>query len=508
MIATISDPKVIAQMETVMADMGDARELPKNDWEMPGDLMCVAVVHKLGGKLPKTVPTDPTSLKIFLEQIQCLDRWHAPILPSNATTMARLDEHDLIFDRLFEEAPRLNQDISKGLMILGQAWGRPLGPTGEELLPLGEQLGLLPRLLDITAYLPPQLTVVDPDEESATAKHYPVDVSYQIVGANAPSLPRIDTLVVAVAPMAEATGDVQMSVTDGRYSLLPSYPLARIDQVLKRAVERDAHVLLMPEMTVDEANLPQVADSIEKARADYFAKFGQAPSLRYVMAGVTAAPDDYGLAKNYIVVLDSDGAIVVKQEKLRHWNLGPGALARFDIEARCPAARGRDLLYENTPPGRRVTVTDLNGIGRMFALICADMNQDQPGHWLLENLQIDWLYSPIMDGSTCWTQAGASPWIIDRSARAAKIGASRVMVANSMTMTQWNNEVIDRERSKDSAYRYVSYETCGIGLLLDGSSGVLRQQHITVALHERDTPVVETRDWLKGWTNYAPPPSN
>lgn len=500
------DTTTLALIEAAIEAVGRSVTAPPEDeWLLTGDHICSEVIAKLGGKMPDALPVDANGMIDLIEQIQRLDRWHAPIKPSNATLMARLDDHELAFDRLFEDQPRLNEDSTHGLLILGQAWGRPLAPTGEELLPVGEQRGIMARLLDVTAYLPPKLTVVDPDDDSSLAKQYPINVAYRIVAANSPSLGGLDTLVVAVAPMVEANGDVRVSVTGDRYSFLPVYPKLRIDQVVARAVGHDAHVLLMPEMTVDEANLDLLRQSIDSARAEYVRTHSRAPALRYVMAGVTSARGTTDHASNYIVILDIDGNVVLRQDKLRHWNLARGALSRFDIEGRCPAACGHDLLYEDTPPGHTVTVTDLDGIGRLFALICADMNQDQPGHWLLENIQIDWLYSPIMDGSTCWTQGGAPPWIIERSVRAARTGASRVMVTNSMAMTHWNNEVIDRERIKSSAYPYVKYSACGIGLFLDGSSGTLLQQHITVSLHGSATPVVEARDWFSNWTAYQEP---
>ncbi|WP_152639831.1 hypothetical protein [Sphingobium bisphenolivorans] len=497
------DSATISLIEAAIEELNSSvATAPDEEFSLSGKAICSDVIINLGGKVPEKLPRDVREMIDLVQQIQRLDRWHSPIIPSNAALMRRLDDHHLAFDRLFEDDPRLNEDRTQGLLILGQAWGRPLTPTGEELLPPGEQMGIIARLLDVTAYLPPQLTVVDPDDDSTSARQYPINVAYQIVRANNPSLVPGNTLMVAIAPMIEAPGDVHMSVSGNRYSFLPAYPPQRLDEAVALAVDRNAHVLLMPEMTVDEANLDRLSRSIDDARAEYVLTHNRAPALRFVMAGVTAAPGITGQASNYIIILDINGDVVLRQDKLRHWNLGRGALSRFDIEARCPASSGHALLYEDTPPGRTITVTDLDGIGRLFALICADMNQDQPGHWLLENVQIDWLYSPIMDGSTCWTQTGTPPWIIDRSARAAKTGASRVMVTNSMAMTHWNNEVIDRERSSDAAYPYVRYSTCGIGLFLDGSSGTLLKQHIAVPLDHSDTPVLEVRDWLRNWTAY------
>ena len=500
--------------EALEAPRGGALGPPAEEWWVPGADLCASAISVIGP--PEGVlPTSLFRLGNWLEQMERLDRWHEPLLQHNVD-LPKLPEHIAAQDRLFSKTPRLNENKALGSLIPARAFGRPFGIDGiERMAAKGEPGGILLRLLDVTAYLPPALEVADADINDPNAPTHRVPVRYFLQSSSRARRSRralSDELRVATAPMAEAKDDLELRITEDRYSVAPVYPPERIDAIVADAVEQGAHLLLMPEMSVAGASLDRLKQAIPRARQAYAQRTNNVPALRYIFAGIAAAPEvPGGRHANFIIVLDELGKEVVRQHKLRHWNLDGRTMARFGVAERAVRTTLCATLKEDTEPGKEVVVADLDSLGRLFALICADMDSKQPGHWLLENVPVDWLYAPIMDGSTCWTQCkeadrSDAPWIIRRAARAAELGATRVMVANSMTMTSWNNEMMVREREAGIKHRFVEYCDCGIGLFLDGNCPSLMQHHVTVRFAGMSSPVLRDTKWLEDWTSFGPIP--
>ena len=187
--------------------------------------------------------------------------------------------------------------------------------------------------------------------------------------------------------------------------------------------------------------------------------------------------------------------MLLEQDKLSHWNLGEAAQSRFGLLGKYPVP-----LLEDTQPGNSITIAELPGLGRLLTLICADLSANQPGDWIAENIGIDWLHAPIMDGSSCWTQPRVQ-WAIRRAERAAGAGTAAV-VTNSMALTFWNNQVIARESAKDAAYPYRIYTECGIALAVLPRADSIKMQHVTEPMPPRRSPVVHLIDWSGGWDDF------
>lgn len=249
-------------------------------------------------------------------------------------------------------------------------------------------------------------------------------------------------------------------------------------------------------MTVDAAYLARFAETLhglrrEVARADP----DRMPSLRLALVGVIGGPRVAGGPhRNYIAAISANGEILFTQDKLTHWNLDARAQSRFGLDD-----RGYPVpLRENTTPGTNILVAEFDGLGRIMALICADMSHNMPGDWIADHIGLDWLYAPIMDGSTCWLQ-GPVPWIVRRALRTCARAGTTVMVANSMVMTRWNNRAIARDKVTAS-YLYKIYDDCGVGFIARRDGVNVVAQHVKVELATPRSPVLRIIDWSTGWT--------
>lgn len=503
MVNALGDAEAVGRLEAAIAaiEAGDPAA-PSEEWRLDGATICKSTIRMLGG-IPSSLPADPVGLETLVTQLQRLDRWHEPILPHNVD-MPRQPEHDEAEERLFTRYPRLNADKDLGLIIPGRAWALPFAADGGELLDASAApAGILLRLLDVTGYLPTTLQGADPDDDDPAASTRPIRLRYAIGRAGARGGIATEPIRIALAPMAEASDDIDLVVSNERYHIDPRYPCERIDAVVARAVDGGAHILMMPEMVVAEAEIDRLRAAIVRSRRAFAIRENRPPMLRHVCAGIAAKPDRPGSRhRNYILVLDADGATVITQHKLRHWNMDERSQRRFGVPVRSGGALCTKLS-EDTVPGKEVVVTDLDGFGRLFTLVCADMDKAQPGNWLLRNVRIDWLYSPIMDGSTCWTQRSAPPWIIHRAAEAAALAGGRVIVTNSVAMTRWNNAATELARAADPTHPFIAYRDCGIGLLLDASRGTLNYHHVTTDLLSAASPIVELCGWDDGWRPLA-----
>lgn len=494
----------------VLTGLGDELEkskadvTPPRDWLSSGVDLCTKVATMIGD-WPPPPPLTAEAFARYCAALQRLDRWHRPLLPSETNT-PRLPEHEALLS-LAASNDRFNTNPDFGSVIARQALSRPFlrfddnDPNWKDM---PSPYAALSALLDVCAFLPPDVPAGPPDTESSTTgcRHIrlvfqsdPQKFSFGLDWSHQ------DLLRIAFAPVAEAEKDACLRVKDDHYAIEPKVQFERLRELIKEAFAKHVHLLLLPEATVDAAYLPKIATTLRQlSRAALRANPVEMPSLRLALIGVSEIPqEEKGCHSNRIVAFNTKGEVLFTQDKLSHWNLGPKAQSRFGF-----AEKGYPtLLHEDTSPGEEITVVDFEGFGRIMALICADMNKDMPGDWIADNIGLDWLYAPIMDGSTCWSQ-GDCPWIIKRALRSCSRNGTSVLVANSMVMTHWNNSAISHHK-KDPTYLYKLYTSCGIGLAVrqgeDGQSPEI--QHVTVDLSPPSSPVLRIIDWDSGWA--APP---
>jgi len=306
---------------------------------------------------------------------------------------------------------------------------------------------------------------------------------------------------LALAPLIEGANDFQIlrcSNTD-LYTIRPRYPRERLEMVL--AATKDIDVLLFPEMSLRETDLPYLQDLL--------AAKGSA-GAHLVLAGIVDAPtDDCGnvcdsfcrhhtledIGRNYMVVIDSDGTVIAEQDKLTAWDIAGDAAADFGL----PPPAGTRLI-ENIRGGDKLVLIDHPAFGRILNLICSDLYDRYPTDWLIRNGGVELVHAAIMDRSLCWRWTGVPlhNWAIRRAHRAAWHGAMTI-VTNSMGLQVRNNDVQPRwdvTAVPPSGLSDGRLTRCGIGFaaLPDNDQGV-SIIHLSADLIPATKPIVRRFDF-------------
>jgi predicted amidohydrolase len=360
---------------------------------------------------------------------------------------------------------------------------------------------VLRSLLDVTAFLPSSLTIPSADGDRGGIRH--VCVRYAIKPIKIKNLPQREpntAFTVAIAPLLETGEDlaITLSACGGWYCVRPTYSPKRLTATLHAALDLKAELLFLPECTVSVEQLNWLQGEIPTTMRSYFRTRGELPSLRYVLAGV-ASPASYpSQGANYVIIFDNEGQEICRQDKLFRWNLNQDQIKRYglDIDLNTKSVE----IKENIAGGSEVMVVDLEGVGRFITLICADVDENAPGDWLLAHVRTDWLNAPIMDKSTCWTfdpKGLRGPWITRRAYRAACASQCKVVVSNSMTLTHRLN------RTNEQLGVDKIFSQCGIGLLLDGGGATVTFRQVMAPLRAV-TPIVVAELWKNNWDTVNP----
>lgn len=485
----------------------EAIEKNIEEWTLPpSDLLSLPEI-KLIHTWPPEKPENKDDFLCLIRALQALDRWHRPLtVRSDSTICPPLSSHEEVRDNLFEYQA-FGRD-SHGV-IIPASWcpreehiqfDRPKHALLDDDPIMGglwyENKPVILRLvMTETIYIPNSLQTEDADNKGITSDRR-VNFRYYYPRNTSP-LPTDESsanIIVGIAPMLQTGSDacLDLSSSNDRYGVRPTYNPNRINEVLALANKRRVELLLFPEMSISEENLPRLAQAIlETGRASN----GELPTLRYVFAGVwakRAADTEY--CKNYTVLFDSTGQEILRQHKLHHWNLTKSDLQRYGYEYNFPHAL--PPLFEDILPAKEVVIADLPGLGRIATLICADINFNTPGDWMLSHLKMDWLHMPIMDHSTVIRDNnGSRTWISRRAQRAAYAGHGRVMVTNSMVLTKHINA--ENIRTAQSSRCFTE---CGIGFMIDAAKEHITYAHIRVPMLElNDEAILECVEWGKNW---------
>jgi predicted amidohydrolase len=439
---------------------------------------------------------DDATLDRFAEAarwLQRLDDWHAPLRLGAGAATPLTDLQEVSLRRLQVDGEGYNGAGTSGTVIPAAASGvsRPRSPS----------TGVVAQLLHSTAYLPASTAAGDPDDPKQASSRV-VELRY-VAASTRSGDPRGDVgdrPLVSVAPVLqqEADAKVERRIAPDRYGVRITYDPARLDDILGRAVADGAHLLFMPEMAVDADRRADLASAIRRTASAHRRATGSLPQLRFVVAGVSHSSG--GTGNNSIVVMDLEGRSILEQDKLCRWNLKWYHQLNYAVGPAC--VRGDPDLKEDIPGGRLVWIADLAHLGRFLTLICADMDYDKPGDWLVRNVAVDWLHAPIMDKSIAWHRnagGGIEPWIVERANRAADNGVPKVVVTNSILLTLSINDYNARHGP------HPVYTDCTIAFMLDstGTSKAFRQIDVPVPT-PAPPPIVRTVRWLDGFTPFPP----
>jgi hypothetical protein len=439
---------------------------------------------------------DSVTYPLFLEvliALQRLDSWHAPLRLADRVGVELGEEHEDALWRLRVEGGAYNPPGPFGSII-------PPAPTCR-WDPSPDRTSVIARVLHDTAYLPPATQAGNPDNPDN-----PDVVSDRVVEllyvACSPRMsdgrgPIDDTTIVAIAPVLQQIDDADLELRSDpdRYGVLILYDPARLYDIVAAAMAAGAHLLFLPEMSVDADQVSALASAIRRAAHAHRTTVGDNPDLRFVMAGVT-----HKAGGNSIVVLNVEGARILEQDKLCRWNLSANYQYAYGVRPTCHP--GLADLKEDIPGGKTVYITDLEHFGRFLTMICADMDHDKPGDWLIRNVAVEWLHAPIMDRSIAWSidkDGNFRPWIVARAHRATTVGVPKVIVTNSMLLTLRSNLTYSAPGS-----RYIPVTKCAVSFMLDKTDSKLTFRQITVDI-PCPIPEVSSFRWREGFQPFPPP---
>lgn len=432
------------------------------------------------------------------EALQALDGWHAP-LDRAAGAVTKLDDmQEAAVERLVVEGRGYNPAGPFGTVIPADAGADSVR---------GGKTGIVAQLLHATVYLPPFVAAGDPNDASAPSDRQ-VELRYvaRHFRSGDPRGPIGEHPRIAVAPVLQELEDAAMVLRTNpdRYGVRLHYDHSRLEAIVAAAVAGAAHLLFLPEMVVDAAKVDVLASAVRRCAAAHRGTAGHLPQLRFVVAGLTHDADETG--NNSIVVLDIEGRKVFEQDKLCRWNLKWYHQRNYGVRPDC-ASDAADL-DEDIPGGTQIWIADLQHLGRFLTLICADMDYDKPGDWLIRNVAVDWLHAPVMDKSIAWGFDGAGeiqPWIVRRAKRAGEIGVPKVIVTNSMLLTLLLN--VHNVRFPDP--NHPPLDRCAFAFLVDSEDGASKFRQLETAL-PCPAAFVEVVQWLDGFaslpTSAAPHP--
>lgn len=156
---------------------------------------------------------------------------------------------------------------------------------------------------------------------------------------------------------------------------------ARLDSILRTAWDASAHVLLLPELVVDDDLLQHCKRWLETHNL-------RAPRLRLVVAGSRHCHEGENFA-NRCTVLDEAGGVLWEQDKRSHFVIDqPEALQTL--------FPGSEMakVFEPTSLGKTITVAETE-IGRLLTPICLDYIEGD----LWDELGADMYLVPAMSGN-------------------------------------------------------------------------------------------------------------
>lgn len=490
-----------------------------DEWVLdPGALFARPALAAID-KWPPAPPEDEATFVRLVLALQVLDRWHRPLVEvGSPQPFRKLAEHEAARDRLrtrsyfgryrggrlipaaararrraeLKEAHLVAFDIAHARAPMRVAEDRPIAR------PL-----LLAGFMAYTAYLPATVEAQNQKKEVRASRRVFLSYKQWRPEDRPPDREPGTAYVVGIAPMIESGEDISFtpSADERSYSVHLNYPAERIDAIVALAIADGVEILLMPECTIAEANLQRLQDQILKASRAHFKAHRELPALRYVFAGIAALPlKPGGPHRNFIILLNHLGIEIMRQQKLFPWDLYPRQvkwLGVGDMFNGPPCAPDAPQILEHIALAAKVVLVDLEDMGRVLTMICADMDYNLPGDWLMQHLQIDWLHSPILDKFVANIEPAEgefqNTWICSRAHRAAFGGHSLVMVTNSMALTHWL-----RKSCQEGAIDWRWDDPCGIGLLIDATLQDPIYCHVAVPL-DSDSPILATREWGVNW---------
>jgi len=384
------------------------------------------------------------------------------------------------------------------------------GQRTYEHLPEGAHPVGANQLLKNTVWLPGTIECGHPDGTRHRLRH--VRTAYVALRKASP-MPLDAILKVSVAPLAETRECINLVLTESgsKYLIAPNFPIEKVFAAISQAFRSEAHILMLPEMTINFEWLDDISKKVRELR-----KENRLSKIRYIFLGVVDASNRCDFGRNFVVIMNEVGDIFkslifsdfLRQDKICKWHLSEHDQDRFGIRRNYASGYSpQPMIYENIREADIVFVIDIHGFGRLICLICASLEHNQPSDWLIQNVRPDWVYAPVMDSSTCWRGSTNSPlekWTVRRAVRAACLSRGRVMVANSTALQDLENaELTFKARHfPDKPTGHKPNFAPAIGLMIDGTGHDLLYESLTTVIPQAgvtENPALCLSEWRVDW---------
>lgn len=395
---------------------------------------------------------------------QQIDGWFAVL----ADPGSDLTQHDkryseaLSYYRQHHRLNRMNVDWPVILRRpLSGRWSESSNqvPEAEGLAQFFENLFVLPRSIHST----------HPDDRNVASNCM---LSFRLsTDQDCRSLPVISPWKIGLVPLATEPDDLVIAThndKDGDWYDIDAGSLeTRLDSEVQSLLQDGCHILAFPEMVLTPASEEHLKRVIRK--------YGPASDLCLVLAGSSRVEpaNTTSRPRNRCTVFDHRGRIILQQHKMARWNLTEDLCDRYGVQR---PEKGQ-IRREHIEPGTELRVVERHGLGRLGVLICEDLGRSEPGQWLRQHMLLDLQFTPVLDSDLRSSDCSLR-WATAAGRDASLLGGCRVIVANSMVLTHLQNDT-NRIARKDS---WIKTE-CGVGILLDRSSAVVRGRIVVQPLH-------------------------
>lgn len=361
---------------------------------------------------------------------QAIDNWYMP-LSNGFATLNELDAPLALAKQRYTFESRLNENPEPGSVVLRRPWwglwadikeGEPDADSAE----FSEPRDFFSTLI----FIPKHIAAEDIDLGQQDTKR-PIEIRFRVIAAAHNRLQGEDRKWrVGFAPIAEIEDEIKIEVATlhGRpaYDAVVRQLDSRVSKVIQYLCQEGCQIIALPEMTIH----PRSLEAVRKA----IVQFGPTSDLALVLAGTHRRSN--GKSKppaNEAVLLDHRGEEIMRQRKLHRWNIDAKRCNQLGL----PAPTTDTHRYEFIEPGTVVNVVEVFGLGRLAVMICEDHGRGEPGRWIRKHLLLDLQLVPVMD-----THLEPRRWAAIEAKRACETGHTRIIVANSLSLTLRQNRTI------------------------------------------------------------------
>jgi hypothetical protein len=402
--------------------------------------------------LTATIPASPLLRKLLVAQ--SIDRWYGQLFPEEDMSPPNDNSRKNAL-RMLGKLGRFNTEVQLGQVIPKRPrWGRFHDYDVEGFRDLSDA-----DWFSALKVVPLEIPASDPDD---SVKRRKIQLNYRFLEPHRLRATEADQLVVGIAPVAELKNDISLKLRNSRgrhwYDAIAKNLGRRADEAVKALCKAGANIIVFPEMTMS----PIALNAVEKA----IARYGPTSSLRLVVAGTSRRARHRNAPYNEALIYTIRGKPIGTQRKLHRWNLNLHQRERIGLNVKGLDEQAK--LFEFITPGDEMVVFEIPIFGRIAVLICEDLGRIQPAKWLLKNMYLDWVFTPILD-----TSIMTDRWMGKHGRKAARLGRSRVVVVNSLPLTLRQNEAI-----------LAQTQTCGVGLCIDLTRGKVRHHLSVISLED------------------------